>query len=130
MLSKKSFSADEFFSLAGASHARRPEGAHQFPPKRSQTFVAVLKRLAAAERAKNRSSRDFRSRSTFDFFDSIGQTEKNSVRANFFRVSPCKRTLLDTVGMSQRCQGTKSLRSSPLRGSKSRETGSRWRGRR
>ena len=29
--------------------------------------------------------------------------------------------------MSQRCQRTKSLRSSPLRGSKSRETGSRSR---
>jgi hypothetical protein len=30
--------------------------------------------------------------------------------------------------MSQRCQSTKSLRSSPLRGSKSREAGSRSRG--
>jgi hypothetical protein len=32
--------------------------------------------------------------------------------------------------MSQRCQGTKSLRSSPLRGGKSREVGSQSRGQR
>ena len=32
--------------------------------------------------------------------------------------------------MSQRCQSTKSLRSSPLRGSKSREAGSQVRGQR
>src|SRR6267154_2138074 len=36
---------------------------------------------------------------------------------------PQTRTLLDVFGMSQRCQSTKSLRSSPLRGSKSREAG-------
>ena len=35
-----------------------------------------------------------------------------------------KRTSSGSVGMSQRCHRTKSLRSSPLRGSKSREAGS------
>src|SRR5882724_5341554 len=39
-------------------------------------------------------------------------------------------TLLDAVGISHLCQSTKSLRSSPLRGSKSREAGSRLRGQR
>src|SRR5712675_158343 len=43
---------------------------------------------------------------------------------------PQTRTLLDAFGMSQRCQSTKSLRSSPLRGSKSREAGRRLRGQR
>ena len=47
-------------------------------------------------------------------------------------VYPDKRTFSAPVGMSQRCQSTKSLRSSPLRGGKSRETGGqlreqRWR---
>ena len=37
------------------------------------------------------------------------------------------RTLLNTVGTSHLCQSTKSLRSSPLRGGKSREAGSRSR---
>jgi hypothetical protein len=36
--------------------------------------------------------------------------------------------MLDEVGMSQTCQSTKSLRSSPLRGSKSREASSQLRG--
>jgi hypothetical protein len=43
-------------------------------------------------------------------------------------VYPEERTSSVSVGMSQRCQSTKSLRSSPLRGSKSREAGSRSRG--
>jgi hypothetical protein len=38
-----------------------------------------------------------------------------------------QRTSADRPGMSQRCQSTKSLRSSPLRGSKSREAGIRSR---
>ena len=42
-------------------------------------------------------------------------------------VFPWKQTSSRPVGMSQRCQSTKSLRSSPLRGSKSREAGSRSR---
>jgi hypothetical protein len=45
-------------------------------------------------------------------------------------VFPNKRTIHELVGMSQRCQCTRSLRSSPLRGSKSREAGSRSRGQR
>jgi hypothetical protein len=40
-------------------------------------------------------------------------------------ICPDQRTFSAPVGMSQTCQGTKSLRSSPLRGSKSREAGSR-----
>jgi hypothetical protein len=38
-----------------------------------------------------------------------------------------KRTISEMADMSQRCHGTKSLRSSPLRGGKSREVGSRSR---
>src|SRR5882724_1831434 len=45
-------------------------------------------------------------------------------------VFPDQQTLSASVGMSQTCQGTKSLRSSPLRGSKSREAGIRSRGQR
>src|SRR5258705_13952406 len=41
-----------------------------------------------------------------------------------------ERTYSESVGTSQRCQSTKSLRSSPLRGSKSREAGRRLRGQR
>ncbi len=41
-----------------------------------------------------------------------------------------ERTSSDRSRWSVSCQCTKSLRSSPLRGSKSRETGSRWRGQR
>jgi hypothetical protein len=37
-----------------------------------------------------------------------GQTEKNSVRAYVFRFALQTRTLLDAVGMSQRCQTTTS----------------------
>jgi hypothetical protein len=44
--------------------------------KRSQTFVLVLQRLTAVERTKNRLSRDFRSLSIFDFFNSIGQKRR------------------------------------------------------
>ena len=43
-------------------------------------------------------------------------------------VYPDEKTFRLFVGMSQTCQCTKSLRSSPLRGSKSREAGSRSRG--
>src|SRR5450631_4152093 len=44
-----------------------------------------------------------------------------------FPVFPEQRTSSDRPGMSVSCHCTKSLRSSPLRGSKSRETGSRSR---
>jgi hypothetical protein len=60
MLSKKSF---------GVAERNFPE-----PPVR---FVR-----------KNHHLRDFWRRSIFDFFDSIGQSEKNSSRANVFRVTP------------------------------------------
>src|SRR6266436_6180672 len=45
-------------------------------------------------------------------------------------VYPDKQTFSESVGMSQRRQSTKSLRSCPLRGSKSREAGIRSRGQR
>jgi hypothetical protein len=35
---------------------------------------------------------------------SLGQTEKNSVRAYVFRFAPRTRTLLDAAGMSETCQ--------------------------
>src|SRR5260370_9165454 len=45
-------------------------------------------------------------------------------------VYPGNRTLSAAAGMCQKCQRTKSLRSSPLRGGKSREVGSQSRGQR
>jgi len=42
-------------------------------------------------------------------------------------VYPDQRTLSGSTAMSVLCHGTKSLRSSPLRGGKSREVGSRLR---
>src|SRR5262244_1165810 len=62
----------KFFSAAGASRARRCEGARRITRDRPQSFVRVLLRLAAAEATKNRLLRDFGSCSIFDFFDSIG----------------------------------------------------------
>src|ERR1700681_332967 len=41
-----------------------------------------------------------------------------------------ERTSSGCLGMSEKCQGTKSLRSSPLRGGKSRESGSQLTGKR
>ena len=58
----------------------------------------------------------------------MGHTEKNSVRAYAVRVAPESGLFLNAVGMSHRGQRTKSLRSSPLRGSKSREASSQLRG--
>jgi hypothetical protein len=43
---------------------------------------------------------------------------------------PQQRTFGDYCGMSEKCQRTKSLRSSPLRGGKNREAGSQLRGQR
>jgi hypothetical protein len=62
----------KFFWTADAFHARRREGPHQFTQTQPRTVLLVLKSRAAAERPNNRPSRDFRSRSIFDFFNSIG----------------------------------------------------------
>jgi hypothetical protein len=62
----------KFFRTADAFHARRREGPHQFAQTQPRTVLLVLKSRATAERPNNRPSRDFRSRSIFDFFNSIG----------------------------------------------------------
>jgi hypothetical protein len=58
---QKSFWGDErnFFRAADAFYARRREGPYRFVQNRPRTFVAVLNSEAAAEKSKNRLSRDF-----------------------------------------------------------------------
>jgi len=50
------------------------------------------------------------------------------VGEDFFNTIPQEPTFDGSPGMTEKCQGTKSLRSSPLRGSKSREASSQLRG--
>jgi hypothetical protein len=69
----------KFFRTADAFHARRREGPNRFAQTQPRIPVMVLKSRAAAERENNRPSRDFWSRSIFDFFNSIGQTRKSAV---------------------------------------------------
>ena len=52
---------------------RRP---HRFAQKRPRTSVSALRSFAAVERSKNRLSRDFPSRSIFDFCNSIGGAKR------------------------------------------------------
>src|SRR6266851_3634069 len=66
----------KFFSPAGAPHARRREGPHRFAQEQSRIFVPALQRLTATEKVRNCPSRDFRSCSIFDFFNSIGTNAK------------------------------------------------------
>jgi hypothetical protein len=47
--------------------ARRREGLHRFIQKRPRTFVSALASYTAVETSKDRLSRDFQSRSIFDF---------------------------------------------------------------
>src|SRR3984893_9454341 len=61
----------KFFRTADAFHARRREGPNRFAQTQPRIPVMVLKSRAAAERPNNRPSRDFWSRSIFDFFNSI-----------------------------------------------------------
>jgi hypothetical protein len=72
----------KFSRAADTFRARRREGPRRFSEKRPRTFVSALLSVAAAAWSKNQHLRDFWLRSIFDFFDSIGQTEKNSLRAN------------------------------------------------
>src|SRR5258708_23677836 len=57
---------------ADAFRARRREGPYRLTQNRPRTLVAALQSAAAAERSNNQHSRDFRSRSIFDFCNSIG----------------------------------------------------------
>ena len=58
-----------------------------------------------------------------------GDAAPASTRPAPLPLSPSKRTFVIALAMSLKCQCTKSLRSSPLRGGKSREAGSQLRGR-
>jgi hypothetical protein len=53
----------------------RREGPHRLTQKRPLTLVSALQRLAAAEFAYIRRSRNFRRLSIFDFFNSISQKQ-------------------------------------------------------
>jgi hypothetical protein len=48
-------------------------GPHRYTKNRPRFFVSALASIAAAETSKHRLSRDFQSRSIFDFCNSIGQ---------------------------------------------------------
>jgi hypothetical protein len=69
----------KFLRTADAFRPRRREGPYRFTQKQPPAFVSALRSVAAVDTAKNHLSRDFRCGSIFDFFNSIGQTEKNSV---------------------------------------------------
>src|SRR4029077_4320491 len=57
----------KFLRTTDAFRARRREGPHRLSQKRLRTFVRAVRSLAAPEESKNRLSRDFWSRSIFDF---------------------------------------------------------------
>src|SRR5229473_4068975 len=78
MLSKKYFLAGELnFSTPLVRPARANVTDHiESQESDHRASVHVLQRLAAAEAAKNRLSRDFGSCSIFDFFDRIDHLEK------------------------------------------------------
>jgi hypothetical protein len=78
----------KFSRAADAFRAQRREGPLRFSEKRPRTFVSALLSVAAAEWSKNQHLRDFWLRSIFDFFDSIGQNRKSSMRAYIFRFAP------------------------------------------
>ena len=82
-------------------------------------------------------SENFRLGGSGGLLPQAGLPRKQSVRMSFasfwryashFRSTPRQRTCGRTLGLVGKGQSTKSLRSSPLSGSKSRETGSRLRG--
>jgi len=62
----------KFFRTAGAPAPRRREGPRRFTRKRPKTLLSVLWSRAAAELLGSPRSREIRSRSIFDFFNSIG----------------------------------------------------------
>lgn|SRR3954454_6905507 len=62
----------KFFRTADARFARGDVRApHPFAQKRPRAFVSALESFAAAETPENRLSRNFESRSIFDFCNSI-----------------------------------------------------------
>jgi hypothetical protein len=63
-------------------------GPHRFTQKRPRTFVSGLQILAAVETSKNRLLRDFRSRSIFDFCNTI-ESEADLFFTGFFRRGYC-----------------------------------------
>ena len=110
-----------------------PEGRTASPP------LADSRRVAdASRRARARSDDGAHIAMTRAFWRrepdaTLRQAPKSHTRSfNSMGCPLCcaQRTQLGHRAMSEMCQSTKSLRSSPLRGSKSREAGSRLRGRR
>jgi hypothetical protein len=61
---------------------------------------------------------------------SVGSKATGAAMTEALPVFPEQQTSSEPVGMSQTCHSTKSLRSSPLRGGKSRESGSQLTGKR
>jgi len=62
----------KFSRTADVSRKRWREGPHRFKQKRPRTIVSALRGFDAVETSKNQLSRNFRSRSIFDFCNSIG----------------------------------------------------------
>jgi hypothetical protein len=74
---KKSFLGDERNFKGPLMHFAGSDvgGPRRFTKNGPLTFVSALRSFAAAATAKNQLSRDFRCRSIFDFFNTIGQQQ-------------------------------------------------------
>ena len=65
----------KLFRVADAYYGRRREGPYRFIQNRPGISVVALKSNTSAEKSKDQLSRDFSSRSIFDFYNNIGQQE-------------------------------------------------------
>ena len=90
MLSKKVFlnHRAQILKAAGASIRKFLGGSHHQTVNLPVTFVVELRGHRMAIAACFAFQREISSSVLWDFFDSIGQTEKNSVRAKVFRIAP------------------------------------------
>jgi hypothetical protein len=94
LLQKAFWRSSKILRAADAFCGRRREGPYRFIENRSRTSVVALKSDAAAERYKDRLSRDFPGRSIFDFCNNIGakrpyvRDSDTSARLLSFRVLP------------------------------------------
>jgi hypothetical protein len=70
----------KFFRAADAFYELRREGPYRFIQNRPEISVVALKSNTAAEKSKDRLSRDFPGRSIFDFCNKIGT--KRTCRAD------------------------------------------------
>jgi hypothetical protein len=72
---------------ADAFYARRREGPYRFIQNRPGTSIVALKSDTAAEKSKDQLSRDFSSRSIFDFCNNIDPQQNSRSGCLFFRTA-------------------------------------------